>query len=123
MHTNAVKNILSLLQQTLLLGGMLIVGLFLASATTRLLFHGNISRDSVIFGSILQNLLAFIAPAVILPYIIGCRPSGWLQLRSHGSLRSYIGIFLVPFAALPAMHWLIEINSGMHFPESMSVFE
>ncbi len=123
MNTTAVRNALSLLQQLLLLGGMLIVGLFLASSFTQLIFHGTPTRESVLTGSIFQNLLAFIAPVVILPYVIGSKPVSWLRLYPHGNLRSYIGIFLIPFAALPAMHWLIEFNSGMHLPESMSGVE
>ena len=122
-QANRLKNGIGILQSLLILGGMMIVGLFIASSVISLTSGGELNREAVLWGSVAQNALAFILPAALLPSFIGRNTGEWLNIKPHGNLRVYIGLILMIAASLPAMHVLIDLNESLRFPESMSSFE
>lgn len=123
MNAEKLKNVVGILQSLLLLGGMMIVGLFLASLLMSLISGEELSRSAVLWGSVAQNLLAFILPAVLLPYFIGQKPENWLEIRPHGGWKVYVGLVFMIAASLPAMHYIIDLNEAIHFPASWAGFE
>lgn len=117
------KNAIGILQSVLILGGMMIVGLFIASSVIALTSKDGLTRGGVLWGSVAQNILAFIVPAVLLPCFIGRKPQDWLNYRPRGGWRLYCLIILALIVSLPFMNVIIDYNEAIHFPQSMSSFE
>ncbi|MCH5228801.1 MAG: CPBP family intramembrane metalloprotease [Muribaculaceae bacterium] len=47
----------------------------------------------------------------------------WLEIDRKPKIKSFLGIIVLYIISLPAMEWLIEWNSSLHLPESMSGIE
>ena len=81
------------------------------------------ARTHALCSSLLQCLLAFCLPAYILARFSSNNWERWLKLTKGPSIKSIIGVIIVYILSLPAMEWLIEWNSNIHLPESMSALE
>lgn len=123
MNENKWRNGIGILQSLLILGGLMIVGLFLSSTVMSLCGHGTLTRGAVLWGSVAQNVLAFIVPVILLPYFIGRRPGNWLNYKPRGSWVTYVGIVLMMVVSLPLMSCIIDFNASVHLPDSMSELE
>ena len=73
--------------------------------------------------SLIQCVLAFCVPAVILAKYCDNKSFNWLYLKNAPSFKSIIGVILIYITSLPAMEWLIEWNAGLHLPQSMQSLE
>lgn len=80
-------------------------------------------RTHMLVSSAVQCVLAFCIPAYILARFSSNNPSKWLHLTRLPSLKSLCGVIIVYIISMPAMEWLIEWNSNLHFPESLSSLE
>lgn len=72
---------------------------------------------------IVTDLLVFILPALIVAMLITRRPADFLQITGKPGVTLPILVLFTMIAAAPAMNCLIELNQGIHFPESMAALE
>lgn len=80
-------------------------------------------RDHILISSAIQCVLAFCLPAIILSKFSSNKWEKWLKLTKAPSLKSFLGVIIVYFLSMPAMEWLIEWNSNLHLPASLSSIE
>lgn len=123
MNEERWKNGMGIVQSFLILGGLMVVGLFLTSSLIALISKGDLTRSDVIWSSVAQNILAFILPAIVLPYFIGHRPGYWLNYKPHGTVGIYVGILLMLIVSLPLISIIAEMNQAIHLPEGLSPLE
>ncbi|MCH5232176.1 MAG: CPBP family intramembrane metalloprotease [Muribaculaceae bacterium] len=81
------------------------------------------SREKQLGSSILQNVLAFCLPAIIVAKICTKAPVTWLRLNKPIDIRAFLGVVIVYIISMPAMDWLITWNAGVHFPDFLSGLE
>lgn len=120
---NRLQDGIRILQCLLILGGMMIVGLFIASSVITLLSGGGLNRSAVLWGSVAQNIFAFIVPAILLPYFIGRKAGGWIETVKFGRGAVYLWIIVMAIVSLPAMNMLVSFNEGIHLPAGMKNLE
>ena len=77
-------------------------------------------RDRQLWMSVIQNILAFCLPAIILARFASNRPLVWLKLNKNPGIKPFIGVILIYLITMPAMEWLIAWNSGLTFPEALA---
>ena len=94
-----------------------------------LLFAGLIIASFVSMGQptsimiVAQNVLVFIAPAIIFAYLAYQAPWRFLRLDKAPALKEILLVIAVMVASLPAMNYLVEMNKLMHLPQWMSGVE
>ena len=71
----------------------------------------------------LQDILAFIVPAVLAMAIFYRRPLHVMCLDRAPSLRAIIVVLAFYILSLPAMNWLVDANNSMSLPSWMSGVE
>ena len=80
-------------------------------------------RTRILLSSSVQCILAFCIPSIILARFSSNKWAEWLELTKIPKLRSIFGVVIVYILSLPAMEWLIEWNSNLHFTEKFSEIE
>ena len=94
-----------------------------------LLFAGLIIASFVSMGQpasimiVAQNVLVFIAPAILFAYLAYQAPWRFLRLDKAPALKEILLVIAVMVASLPAMNYLVEMNKLMHLPQWMSGVE
>ena len=81
------------------------------------------ARSHILLMSTVQCVLAFILPSLLLARFSSKKYESWLHLTKVPSLKSLAGVVIVYLISMPAMEWLIEWNSSIHFPASLSSLE
>lgn len=81
------------------------------------------ARDSVLFGSAAQGVLAFIVPSLVIARLENDHPFAGMGLAGRQEFRWYVGVVLLLLLSMPAMNQIIYWNSEIHFPESMAGLE
>lgn len=131
MTSNQLSNKpLSLTAHWLLLAAFLLIGLIITGMVV-LVANGwseLMDKGTVVLSSALQNLLAFIFPAVVVAYIARLsspqRVSAQLRLHGPQSLGKWLAIVAVVYVvALPALNTIVMWNEGMHLPSWLSTVE
>ncbi|MBD5305475.1 MAG: CPBP family intramembrane metalloprotease [Bacteroides sp.] len=77
-------------------------------------------RSYLLLVSVLQSVLAFIFPAWLVAFLCSSNPSRYLRLNNPANLRQYIGVLILLFIMGPAMNLIVEWNSNITFPDSLS---
>ncbi len=72
---------------------------------------------------ILQNIVSFSLPAVILAAFITNNPFKYLSMNKAPKAKALLYVLLLYFASIPAMNLIIYLNSHITFPESLSAIE
>ena len=80
-------------------------------------------RSHILIATMVQCILAFCIPALLVAKFSSKDYAGWLYLTNVPYLRSILGVIIVYIISLPAMEWLIQWNSNIHLPESLSSLE
>ncbi|MCH5225184.1 MAG: CPBP family intramembrane metalloprotease [Muribaculaceae bacterium] len=80
-------------------------------------------RTRLLISASLQCVLAFCLPAFLVARFSSNDWSEWLSLKKMPEMRQILGIVIIYLLTLPAMEWLIEWNSSLHLPQSMSGLE
>ena len=80
-------------------------------------------RTHALISSGLQCVLAFCIPAYLLSKFSSNNWKAWLKLSQPPKIKALVGVLIVYGLSMPAMEWLIEWNSNLHLPESMSGLE
>ncbi len=95
-----------------------VVGLFVASTLMLLLPRlGVEGRAALTLSTIVQDVLVFIFPAVLVSLFGGCTRA--LRLEAKPSWRQVLIVAVVYVVSLPAMNWLVEANKLISLPPSM----
>ena len=80
-------------------------------------------RDHLLWGSVVQNILAFCIPAVLVAKFSSKEYKKWLRLNNPPKIKALLGVLVVYLISMPAMEALIDWNANLRFPESMSTLE
>ena len=104
----------------LMIGGMLLsIVLSAVLAITIGLDEVSTIRCSVV----LQNVLAFIAPALLMPLVVYGKDYLLFSFGRNTDLSSYVWIALIYAVATPAINYLVAWNESLVLPEWMSPIE
>lgn len=105
---------------SLMIGGMLLsIVLSAVLAMTIGLDEVSTIRCSVV----LQNVLAFIAPALLMPLVVYGKDYLLFSFGRNTDLSSYVWIALIYAVATPAINYLVAWNESLVLPEWMSPIE
>ena len=94
------------------------VGLIFASVLSILLI-----KQGLLTLLTVQDLLAFIVPAIVAMAIFYCRPFHAMGLDRAPGWLSLVVIILFYIVSLPAMNWLVSFNEAMSLPSCMGGLE
>ena len=73
--------------------------------------------------TIIQDIILFIAPAIITSIFITKLPADFLQLRTFPSLKSIFLTTLIIFLSIPAMNFIVHCNESISLPDSFKGIE
>lgn len=91
--------------------------------TVVVMMVGKDSAASLRIGTVVQDILIFVVPAIATAVMITRRPDDFLQIaKAPGWVLSLliVGVMLM---SIPAMNVVVEWNNGLHLPESMAALE
>ena len=80
-------------------------------------------RTRILLVSIVQSLIAFCGPAILVAKFASSDWKGWLFLSRAPRMKAFAGVVVVYIISLPAMEWLVEFNANLHLPDSMQGIE
>lgn len=93
-------------------------GLMVASVETKLLI-----KQSMLAMLTIQDIFAFILPAVVAMALFYLRPLHVMGLDRMPSLKALAVVVVFYLVSLPAMNWLVDFNGSMGLPSWMSGVE
>lgn len=101
-----------------------IIGMFISGFLAQIIaFIWGESSTTLRISTVIQNLLFFISPAIIIALFITKLPADFLQLRKTPTLKSVILTILIIVLSIPAMNYIIYYNESVVLPESLSGLE
>ncbi len=109
---------LRLSTRLLLLLGLMGVGLLVESVVSYL-----VADKGLLAMLTVQDIIAFIAPAVATMAFLYFRPLHAMQLDRAPGWTAIIVVVLFYVVSIPAMNWLVELNKSMSLPASMHGIE
>lgn len=110
--TNAVRVLILL---ALAMAGFVVTGIFGLVMTA--------AKVNIMWTVVLQDVLVFILPAILLAVICYKRPWRFLEVDRAPSWQALFLVVAVWAASMPALNWVVEWNKGIHLPESMAALE
>lgn len=81
------------------------------------------NTSAVRISTIIQDLILFIAPAIIISLFITRLPADFLLLRNKVSLTSIILTAFILILSVPMMNFIVHCNESIAFPDSLKGFE
>lgn len=112
------KTNMKLSRRLLLLLCMMLLGVIITSLLLLLV------PDSNLFAMLtLQDVLAFILPAIVTMAVLYRRPLHAMCLDKAPSLSAIAIVIVFYIISLPAMNWLVELNKAMSLPSWMAGIE
>lgn len=101
-----------------------IIGLFLSGFFAQIItsFWGE-STTTLRISTVLQNVLFFISPAIIIALYITKLPADFLQLRLMPSLKSILLTTFILIFSIPTMNFIIHCNESVVFPDAFAGLE
>jgi len=93
-------------------------GLIVATVATKLLI-----KQSMLAMLTIQDIFAFILPAVVAMALFYLRPLHVMGLDRMPSLKALAVVVVFYLVSLPAMNWLVDFNGSMVLPSWMSGVE
>lgn len=109
---------LTLSSRLLLLMCIVFVGLVIASIISILVL-----KQSMLVMLVAQDLIAFIAPAIVGMAVLYRRPLHVMGLDRAPSLKALALVVIFYVVSLPAMNWLVDLNAKMVLPSWLSGLE
>lgn len=80
-------------------------------------------KVDIMWSIVLQDVLLFIVPAILLAVICYKRPWHFLEVDHAPSWLGLAVVVLVWAVSLPALNWITDWNQNMHLPESLATLE
>ena len=109
--------------KVLILLSLALAGLILCSVLM-IVLDINPSRIADMYYAItLQDVLAFIIPAIAAMAICYHTPLRVMGLNNAPSWKGIVAALAVCAVSLPAMNWIVDWNQNIHLPESLSELE
>lgn len=84
---------------------------------------GEMSTKMLRFATILQDIVVFIAPAIIAAMVVTRLPATLLRLDFKPRLRPTLLACLILVTSMPAMNLIVQWNESISLPDSMSGLE
>lgn len=104
--------------------GIFFIMLVLVSVVSGLIVgEDGFSTKGMRIFTIIQDILVFIMPAIVATFVATRLPASLLTVNVKPRLSSVLLAILVMITSMPAMEWLIELNSKLHLPEAFSGLE
>ena len=110
--TNAVRVLILL---TLALAATMVTGLL-----TYMLTMG---KTNILWSVVLQDILVFIMPAILLAVICYRQPWQFLEVDHAPQWQAIVLVAMVWAVSLPALNWVVDWNQNLHLPASMAALE
>lgn len=110
-------------QRLLLFFGVTLLCLIVVSFVMAVVTHGGITTLKLRIGTVVQDVLLFVLPAIITGALVSCRPQSFLGLKNEVTVVQLLLVFLMLCVSLPAMNALVVWNEGLTLPESMGAIE
>lgn len=110
--TNAVRVLILL---ALALAGMMMAGVLAIMLT--------FMKVDMMWTIVIQDVLAFISPAILLAVICYKQPWRFLEVDRAPSSLAIALVVAVWAVSMPALNWIVEWNKGVHLPQSMAALE
>lgn len=116
--------VLTLGKRLLLMACIFIICFMLTSAAAFVLMKllGGNPAAAMRIGTVVQDLLAFIIPAIVTALIVTRKPAELLCIRPAANPRIFLAVLVMAFASIPALESVIYWNYHWEFPESMAEF-
>lgn len=99
--------------------GFIICGFFSYIATT----IWGINTLSLRISTIIQDIILFVAPAIISSIFITRLPADFLQIRKFPSLKFITLTLLIIVLSIPLMNFIVHFNQSITFPDALKNFE
>ena len=101
-----------------------IVGLFLCSILSVIIMSiWGMNTAALRISTVLQNLILFMAPAVITAILSTKLPADFLQLSKLPTLRQVTLTIMLLIFSIPAMNFIVYCNESFAFPASLNGIE
>lgn len=97
------------------------LGLWLTSMLAML--TGQASRNVILSMALVQDLLAFIAPAVLTGWLLTRHPAGWLGLEKRAGATVLAGVAAMFAVSLGALNYIVALNESMTLPSWAATLE
>lgn len=106
-----------------LFGIFFVMLILLSVVSTVIVGEEGFSAKGMRIFSIVQDLLVFILPAIAAAFVATRLPASLLTITVKPRLSTVMLAILVMITSMPAMEWLIEVNSNLQLPEALSGLE
>lgn len=97
------------------------IGVFLTSLLVMLI--GSENRIQLLFGAVVQDILAFIAPTIITGWLVLRKPAVWCGLKKTVSPLMVCGVVCVYVVSIGALNAIVVLNESMTLPHWLSGLE
>lgn len=121
--TNNLKFNVSPFQRFLLLLLTTVLGYIVASVIVYFMQRGGLTASKLFISTVVQDVLLFILPAVVTAVFITRQPADFLGVEHRPGVNNVILAVLCLLVAIPAMNMIIDWNTHLQLPESMSKVE
>ena len=104
--------------------GVFFVMLILVSiVSTLIIAEDGLSVKGMRIFTIIQDLLVFIMPAILAAFVATRLPASLLTISIKPRISQVLLAIVVMMTSMPAMEWIVELNSNLHLPEALSGLE
>lgn len=120
-----LKLLLNFRQRFVLFVSIAIIGFLIAGFAGSLIImkFGADSTPAMRIASVIQSIFQLILPALLTAMLVTRMPADFLRLRAGFSVGILVWAFVILMVSTPAMNYIIELNSNMSLPQSMSGLE
>lgn len=99
---------------------MLIIASIVNSIITKL--PGS-ERSHLLIASVIQDVIVFCLPAIFMARYTSQNWKNSLYLTNAPKLKSLLGVVAIYLISMPAMEWIVDLNTNIRLPESMKSIE
>lgn len=78
---------------------------------------------NIMWGIVLQDILVFILPAILLAVICYKQPWRFLEVDRAPQWQAIAVVLAIWAVSLPALNWIVDWNENLHLPASMAAWE
>ena len=97
--------------------------LTLTLAATMVTYMLTMGKTNILWSVVLQDILVFIIPAILLAVICYRQPWQLLEINHAPQWQASVLVMMVWAVSLPALNWVVDWNQNLHLPASMAALE
>ncbi|MCM1137204.1 MAG: CPBP family intramembrane metalloprotease [Duncaniella sp.] len=110
-------------QRLLLFFGVTLLCLIVVSMIMSIVTSGGITTLSLRIGTVIQDVLLFVLPAVMTAVLVSVSPQSFLGFSNGVKIVQFLLVYLMLCVSLPGMNALVAWNEGLSLPENMGAVE